>query len=55
MAGIDKVLIVSYELSSMGAEILVNDVNTARKLYPNMVIEQAGLEEIMIYYVNSMK
>ena len=53
LAGIDKVLIVSYELSSMGAEILVNDVNTARKLYPNMVIEQAGLEEIMIYYVNS--
>lgn len=55
LAGIDKELIVSYELSSMGAEILVNDVNTARKLYPNMLIEQAGLEEIMIYYVNSMK
>ena len=55
LAGIDKELIVSHELSSMGAEILVNDVNTARKLYPNMVIEQAGLEEIMIYYVNSMK
>lgn len=55
LAGIDKELIVSYELSSMGAEILVNDVNTARKLYPNMVIEQAGLEEIMIYYVNSSK
>lgn len=53
LAGIDKELIVSYELSSMGAEILVNDVNTARKLYPNMVIEQAGLEDIMIYYVNS--
>lgn len=55
LAGIDKELIVSYELSSMGAEILVNDVNTARKLYPNMVIEQAGLEDIMIYYVNSTK
>lgn len=55
LAGIDKEMIVSYELSSMGAEILVNDVNTARKLYPNMVIEQAGLEEIMIYYVNSSK
>ena len=55
LAGIDKELIVSYELSSMGAEILVNDVNTARKLYPNMVIEQAGMEEIMIYYVNSLK
>lgn len=55
LAGIDKELIVSYELSSMGAEILVNDVNTARKLYPNMVIEQAGLEDIMIYYVNSSK
>ena len=55
LAGIDKELIVSYELSSMGAEILVNDVNTARKLYSNMVIEQAGLEDIMIYYVNSSK
>lgn len=48
-------LIVSSEISSMGAEVLVNDRRSAEKQYPGMVIEPAGLEEIMIYYVNKAK
>ena len=48
-------LIVSAEVSSFGAEVLVNDRKTAGKLYPTLVIEPAGLEEIMIYYVNKAK
>ena len=52
---ISKSLIVGMEQSSFGAEILVNDRNAAGKLYPEMVIESAALEEIMIYYVNSKR
>ena len=52
---ISKSLIVGMEQSSFGAEILVNDRNAAEKLYPEMVLESAALEEIMIYYVNSKR
>ncbi len=38
-----------------GAEILVNDADACRRLYPGMVIEPATLEEIMINYVNRAK
>lgn len=48
-------LIVDVEVSSMGAEILVNDKKAASKLYPGMVIDEAGLEQIMIHYVNGSK
>ena len=49
---IDMSLVVSVQLSSFGAEVLVNDRHTCEKQYPDMVIEPASLEEIMIYYVN---
>lgn len=52
---IDKDLIVSAEISSLGAEVLVNDRKAAAKKYPEMIVESAGLEEIMIYYVNRAK
>lgn len=52
---ISNSLIVSAELSSLGAEVLVNDRKAAQKLYPEAVIEPAGLEEIMIYYMNKAK
>lgn len=54
LRAISKSLIVSAEISSLGAEILVNDRKAAEKLYPGMVIEPAGLDEIMIYYVNKV-
>lgn len=48
-------LVVGCEMSSFGAEILVNDKASAEKLYPDMVVEPAALEQIMIYYVNAGK
>ncbi len=49
---ISKSLIVSSEVGSFGAEIMVNDRKAAQKLYPDLVIEPAALEQIMIFYVN---
>ncbi|MBD5523243.1 MAG: ABC transporter ATP-binding protein [Lachnospiraceae bacterium] len=54
LKAISESLIVSAEISSLGAEVLVNDRKYAEKLYPEMVIEPAGLDEIMIYYVNKV-
>lgn len=45
-------LVIHKEVGTFGAEILVNDRDAAAKLYPNMVIEPAELEQIMIHYVN---
>lgn len=50
---VSKPLIVNVQLGSFGVEVLVNDRRACEKLYPNMVMEQASLEEIMIYYVNN--
>ncbi len=55
LKNISEALLVAAETSSLGAEVLVNDRKAAEKLYPGMVIEPAGLEEIMIYYVNKAK
>lgn len=55
LKNISESLIVSAEISSLGAEVLVNDRKAAEKLYPEMIVEPAGLEEIMIYYVNRAK
>ncbi len=52
MEKVSTSLIVSTETSSFGAEALINDRRAAAKLYPDMVIEPAALEQIMIYYVN---
>ena len=48
---ISKSLVVAIENGVYGADILVNDIKACKKLYPEMVIEPANLEEIMIYYV----
>ena len=45
-------LVVHKEVGTFGAEVLVNDRQAAAKLYTNMVIEPAELEQIMIHYVN---
>jgi ABC-2 type transport system ATP-binding protein len=52
---ISKSLIVDVDVSGMCAEILVNDRKAASKLYPGMVIDDAGLEQIMIHYVNGSR
>ncbi len=52
MDKISKSLVVYGEAGPMGAEMLVNDRSACERLYPDMVVEPASLEEIMIYYVN---
>lgn len=52
---ISNSLVVDKEISSFGAEMLVNDREACEKLYPGTVIEPATLEEIMIHYVNRAK
>ena len=55
LSKISESLIVSFEESSFGAEVLVNDRHAAAKLYPDMLIEPAFLEQIMIFYVNKKR
>lgn len=49
---ISKSLIVNTQPGLFGVEVLVNDRKACEKLYPGMVIEQASLEDIMLFYVN---
>lgn len=49
---ISESLIVKVEEESFGTTVLVNDRSACEKLYPEMVIEQASLEDIMLFYVN---
>lgn len=51
---ISESLIVKTEEETFGMSVLVNDRKACEKLYPEMVIEQASLEEIMMFYVNKM-
>ena len=55
LSKISESLIVSFEESNFGAEVLVNDRHAAAKLYPDMLIEPALLEQIMIFYVNKKR
>ncbi|MCR5151095.1 MAG: ABC transporter ATP-binding protein [Clostridiales bacterium] len=52
---ISESFIVYKNQSAYGAEILVNDANSCKKLYPGIITEKATLEEIMINYVNRVK
>lgn len=45
-------LIVHTEVETFGVTVLVNDKNACEKLYPQMVIEQASIEDIMLFYVS---
>ena len=45
-------LIVNVQPGTFGVEVLVNDRRACEKLYPQMVIEPATLEDIMLFYVN---
>jgi len=48
-------LVVHKEISSLGAEILINDRHAAAKLYPDLLTEPASLEQIMLHYVSEMR
>lgn len=49
---ISESLIVYAQSGTYGVEVLVNDRKACAKLYPEMIIEQASLEDIMLFYVN---
>lgn len=51
---ISEALTVYSQPGVYGVEILVNDKKACRKLYPEMVIEQASLEDIMLFYISRM-
>ena len=53
LSEIDEGLVVSAQMGSFGAEVLVKDRHAAGVRYPGMVLEPAKLEQIMIYYVNA--
>ena len=53
VARIPPSLIIHGETGHYGAELLINDLPKARQLYPDMLIEPATLEQIMIHYVNA--
>lgn len=52
LKNIRESFIVNAQPGTFGIEVLVNDRNACIKLYPGMVIEQASLEDIMLFYVN---
>lgn len=52
---ISKSVVVSSQEGTFGTEILVNDADACRHLYPEAVIEPSTLEEIMIFYVNKAR
>ena len=49
---ISEPLIVNVQPGTFGVEVLMNDRKACEKLYPQMVIEPATLEDIMLFYVN---
>lgn len=49
---ISESFIVYAQSGTYGVEALVNDRKACAKLYPEMIIEQASLEDIMLFYVN---
>lgn len=48
---ISQSLIVHRQTESYGTQILINDRYAALKLYPDVVMEQATLEDIMLHYI----
>lgn len=53
LKNIRESLIVNAQPGIFGVEALVNDRSACVRLYPEMVIEQASLEDIMLFYVNA--
>lgn len=49
---ISEEFVVFSELETFGAAVLVNDRKACMRLYPDMIVEPASLEEIMLFYVN---
>ena len=46
---------VSARVNAFGAEVMVADVSTAKRQYPDGTFDRTTLEEIMLFYVNQGK
>lgn len=53
LANIEETDIVSVRNGSFGVEVLVKDRHACVHKYPNLVMEQPELEDIMLFYVNA--
>lgn len=51
----DKADFISARLNDFGAEIMVCDKNKFKSKYKDLVIDNANLDDIMVFYVNSDK
>lgn len=47
--------IISARLTDFGAEVMVSDKSACKRKYSGLVMDNATLEEIMVFYVNSEK
>ena len=52
---ISKSLIVGVQEGAFGVDVLINDMKAAARLYPELVIDRANLEQIMLFYVASSR
>ena len=46
---------VSARVNAFGAEVMVADVSTVKRMYPDGTFDRTTLEEIMLFYVNQGK
>ena len=49
---IDKEDMVSYSKSAFGMDVLVADKMKCSAKYPDILMDEAGLDDIMVFYVN---
>lgn len=47
--------IISARLTDFGAEVMINDKSSCKRKYSGLVLDNATLDDIMVYYVNSGK
>ena len=51
-ATVDKEDMVSYSKSAFGMDVLVADKMKCSAKYPDILMDEAGLDDIMVFYVN---
>lgn len=48
---IDKSHIIGYRKSSFGYEVLINNKDSGKSMYKDLIVDYANLEDIMLYYI----
>ena len=47
--------IISARLTDFGAEVMITDKSACRRKYSGLILDNATLDDIMVYYVNAVK